>query len=141
MDSLMSRLWRDNQSVSLESLGASGGFTISWNLTEVELDHFPASWHSIYALFHPIGTNIHGILTNVYGPQLPNQNSSFPHFLQWLLLDQPHPMDIIGGDFNLITSLQDKWEGRQLVSEDIVRFLRYFCYGTREMYHGHKCHV
>ena len=79
----------------------------------MELDNFLSSRHSIYALFHPIGPNMRGLLTNVYGPQLPNQKPSFLHFFQWLFLDQPHPMDIFGGDFNLITSLQDKQGGRQ----------------------------
>ena len=34
-------------------------------------------------------------------------------------------MDIIGGDFNLITSLQDKRGGRQLLSEEDKLFKRF----------------
>ena len=118
MDSLMSRIWRGNYSISLDSSGASGGLTISWNPTEVDLDHFLASRHSITALFHPIGTNLHDQITNVYGPQLPDQNYSFLNFLQWIFLEQAHPMDVLGGDFNLITSLQDKCGGWCMLTKE-----------------------
>ena len=118
MDSLMSRLWHVSQSISLDSSRASGGLTISWNPTEVDLDHFLASHHCITALFHPIDTNFHGRITNVYGPHLPNQKSSFLNFLQWLFLVQARPMDVLGGDFNLITSLQDKRGGRPMLTEE-----------------------
>ena len=116
IDSLVSRLWRGSQSISIDSLGASGGLTISWNPVEVELDHFLASRHFVPTHFHPIGTNLHGRITNVYRLQIPTQKISFLDFLQWLILNQAHPIDILAGDLNLITSLQEKHGGRRMIT-------------------------
>ena len=73
LDNLMSKLWWGNRSIFVDSVRASGGLTISWNPVEVVLDNFMASHHSISTHFHPIGTNMHGRITNVYGPQLSDQ--------------------------------------------------------------------
>ena len=115
----MSRLWRNSQSISLDSFGASGGLTISWNPAKVALNNVLASRHTISASFHLISTNIHGRITNVYGPQLSDQKFVLLDFIQWLIQEQAPHIDILGGDFNLITSLQDKRGGRSnLLEED-----------------------
>ena len=118
INSLIPRLWRGSQCISVDSIGASGCLTISWNPLEVELDHFLATRCSISANFHILGTAVHRRITNVYGPQHPIQKIAFLDFLQWLVNDQPTDIDILGGDFNLITSLQDRKGGRRLLSPE-----------------------
>ena len=72
LDILMARLWRGIISISIDSLGDSSGLTISSNPEEVELENFLASRHSISAHFHPLGTNLHGLITYVYVLKLPD---------------------------------------------------------------------
>ena len=112
----MSRLWRGNKSIYVDSTGASGGLTISWNPVEVVLDNLMASHHSISANFHPIGTNMHGRITNVYGPQIFDQKLWFLDFLQWSTQNQLYPLDILEAYFNLTTLLKDKWGVPRLLS-------------------------
>ena len=67
--SILSRLWPGCYTTTVDSDGASGGISIAWNPTLLTLSHFHASRHFIQASFHLIGTNLKGILTNVYFPQ------------------------------------------------------------------------
>ena len=105
LDSIFSKLWKGSQSISVDSIGASGGLTIVWNPLEVVLHNFSATRCSITTNFHILGTVVHGRITNVYGTHLPIQKTVFLSFLQWLVNEQPTDIDILGGDFNLITSL------------------------------------
>ena len=66
----MSRLWKGCRSAFMDVTGVSGGLTISSNTVDINLDNFMATRNSISAHFHPIGTNIHGRITNVYCPHL-----------------------------------------------------------------------
>ena len=118
LHTLISRLWRGNRRISVNSFRASSGLTITWNLEEVELDNFLDSRYIIFAHFHPLGTNLYGRITNVYGLQLPYQKNSFLYFLHWLTQDQPYPIEILGEDFNIITYLKDKWGWRCILSQE-----------------------
>ena len=91
LDNLMARLWRGSRSISVDSARASGGLTISWNPLEEDLDNFLASRHSISTHFHPIGTNLHGRITNVYGPKLSDQKIHFLEFYARTLRINPVP--------------------------------------------------
>ena len=110
LNSILPKLWRGSQRISIDSIGTSVGLTIAWN-PEVVLHNFLATRCSITANFHILGTVVHGRITNVYGPQLPTQKTAFLAFLHWLVNYQPSNIDILGGDFNLITSLQDRRGG------------------------------
>jgi len=41
-----------------------------WNPKEVSLSGFVPIYYSFSSIFHVLGTNVKGILTNVYGPYL-----------------------------------------------------------------------
>ena len=94
LNSLIHRLWKGSQCIFVDSIGASGGLTIVWNPLEVEMDNFLATRCSITASLHILGTVVHGRITNVYGPQLPTQKTTFLVFLQWLVNEQPTDIDI-----------------------------------------------
>jgi hypothetical protein len=71
---------------------------------------------------HLIRTSIHGSLTNVYGPQIPSQKIKLLEFLESYKQDLPRKMWILGGDFNLITSLHEKKGGRRTLTQEDNRF-------------------
>jgi len=96
----------------VDAYGASGGLAIAWNKQTISLTYFHASHHLIQATFHIIGTNIHGHLTNVYFPQDYMQKSALLNTLETLNSTRTHPLWITGGDFNMITKLEEKKCGR-----------------------------
>src|SRR5271168_395039 len=69
LERILSKAWPGCRSVVVDALGASGGLAIAWNTQVVNLTDFHASHHLIQAVFHLLGINIHGNLSNVYFPQ------------------------------------------------------------------------
>ena len=49
---------------------------------------------------------------------MPDQKIAFLNFLQWLIQEKAHHFDILGGDYNLIMSLQDKRGDRRILSKE-----------------------
>jgi len=96
----------------VDAYGASGGLAIAWNTHNISLIYFHASHHFIQATFHIIGTNIHGHLKNVYFPQEFIQKNASLNTLETLDSIRIHPLWITGGDFNMITKLEEKKGGR-----------------------------
>lgn len=112
LGNILSRAWMGCHSVAVDASGASGGLAITWNTKAIMLSYFHASHHIIQATFHIIGTNIHGHLTNVYFPQEKGKKIALLDTIQALNLNRNHPLWIIGGDFNMITKLEEKRGGR-----------------------------
>ena len=109
---ILSKAWPGCRSVAVDASGASGGLAIAWNEQTINLSDFHASHHIIQATFHIIGTNIHGHLTNVYFPQDAGNKIALLDTIAQLNLNRVHPLWIAGGDFNLITKLEEKVGGR-----------------------------
>ena len=76
------------------------------------------SKHFIQATFHIIGTNVHGHLTNVYFPQEAMNKIDILNTLDLINSKRSHPLWIIGGDFNMITKLEEKRGGRTKLDND-----------------------
>jgi len=106
----------------------------------LSLHDFHASHHIIQATFHITGTNIHGNLTNVYFPQEAGNKIALLNIIEVLSLNRTHPLWIIGGDFNMITKLEEKQGGRIRMDQENVHFKDFiqnnslidlqFCNGT-----------
>jgi hypothetical protein len=75
-----------------------------------------------FNLFSSIGTDVHGFITNVYGPQSSYQKINLLNFLDWYRQEHPKQNWIIGGDFNLITNLREKKGGRRFLSPEDIKF-------------------
>jgi hypothetical protein len=72
--------------------------------------------------FHLIVSSTTGFLTNVYGPNTSTDKSLFlDSFLSLQTLTSNHHW-IIGGDFNLITSLSEKQGGIRRLDQDSLSF-------------------
>ena len=86
----------------------AGGLGLLWNPNLVSMTNLVASRYMLSACFHILGTAIRGVITNVYGPF---QQVRKPAVLEELCtlsdwVGKEHW--IIGGDFNLIRSLDEK---------------------------------
>lgn len=106
----------------MDASGASGGLEILWNPQILSLQDFHASHFFIQTTFRLIGTNIHGLLTNVYFPQDLQKKLDLLNSLTALSSARSHPLWISGGDYNIITALEEKSGGRARLEGDNIGF-------------------
>eukprot|EP00253_Pinus_taeda_P029510 PITA_29510 len=140
LGTILSKAWPGCQSVAVDATGAFGGLAIAWNSQALTLSDFHASHNLIQAAFHIIDTNIHGILSNVYFPQEAREKISLLHTLEALNFNRRYPLWIIGGDFNMITKLEEKIGARNRLEQENTHFKDFiqnaslidmhFCNGT-----------
>jgi len=140
LGNILSRAWVGSRSVAVDASGASSGLTIAWKPQAIALSDIHASHHIIQASFHILGTNIHGHLTNVYFPQEAGNFFSLLDMIEALSLHRIHPLWIIGGDFNMITKLEENQGGRTKLVQENEHFKEFiqsnalidthFCNGT-----------
>eukprot|EP00253_Pinus_taeda_P028735 PITA_28735 len=140
LERILTKAWPRCRSVAVDASGASGGLAIAWNSQTVSLSDFHASHHLIQATFHILGTNVHGNLSNVYFPQESGSKSALLNTIESLNRTRQYPLWIIGGDFNMITRIEEKTGGRTRLepeAESFKDFIRLaslmdlpFCNGT-----------
>lgn len=82
------------------------------------LSNIHVNKHFIQATFHITGTNIHGHLTNVYFPQEAMYKIDILNNLSLINGDRIHPLWTTGGDFNMITKLEEKIGGRNKLDKE-----------------------
>ena len=140
LGNILSKAWLGCQSVAVDASGASGGLAIAWNTQALTLSDSHASHHLIQAAFHILGTNIHGNLSNVYFLQEVGNKIALLNTIEALNNNRLHPLWIIGGDFNMITKLEEKIGGRIRMEQENNHFKDFiqntslidmpFCNGT-----------
>ena len=105
------KVWKGCEAIVVDAKKAAGGIGILWNPREVSLFDFSASWHSLSAAFHILGTSIRGFMTNVYGPPRVKEKMQFMDSLRMIKgMSEGKPW-ILGGGFNLIRNLDEKKGG------------------------------
>ncbi len=122
---ILSKAWVGFQTTIVNATGALGGLAIAWNSQHISLTNVHASHYFIQAMLHLIDTNVHGHLTNVYFPQESTQKIKQLETLKILNNPRAYPLRIMGGDFNLITQLQEKLGGRQKLDKESKDFKAY----------------
>ena len=94
--------------MGIDSRGFSRGLYILWDPYRVFLTNFQGTRNSLSTNFKVVGFPISGLVTNVYGPQKAGDKRSFLKYLINLRDLNPSVHWVLGGDFNLITSLEEK---------------------------------
>ena len=122
LGSILSKAWPSSSSVAVDASGSSGGLAIAWDTHSMQLSDFHAAHNLIQATFHPMGTNIHGHLSNVYFPQEQNSKATLLDTMAHLNLNRSHPLWIIGGDFNMILRMDEKTGGRSRSDSESSHF-------------------
>jgi hypothetical protein len=108
--------------VSIDATGTAGGLTILWNTNAVLLENFSATKWSITADYRLIGSNKPGHLINVYGPASPRDKQTFLRSLSHVSIHAQYKNWIVGGDFNIIRSLEEKRGGSRHLDRDSSDF-------------------
>lgn len=105
------RFWKGAETITLHATDVVQGLGILWNPNLLNVSNFLASRNTLPANFHVMGTSVRGVIMNVYNPfQLAHK----PSFLEEIRtmgerVEQGHW--ILGGDFNIIRSLEEKKGG------------------------------
>ena len=99
--------------MGIDAIVFSGGLSILYDPSQVTLTRFQGMHNSLTANFKVVGFPIFGIVTNVYGPQKDVDRRSFLSSLKHLRESLPNEKWVVGGDFNLITSLEEEKGGRR----------------------------
>ena len=95
----------------MDAQGYSGGIALSWNQESIQMDTYWTTKKTITTKFHYRGTDIQGFITSVYGPNIPQEKHTFLDAIHYTSTLVGAAYWIIGGDFNMITSLSEKKEG------------------------------
>jgi exonuclease III len=122
MDKLLPYCWKQGKVVSIDATGTAGGLAILWNTNTIILDNFITTKWSIMADYRLIGSNRPGHLTNVYGPASPRDKQAFLRSLRYVDNLAQHKNKLIGGDFNIIRSLEEKRGGSRRLDRDSEDF-------------------
>jgi exonuclease III len=86
------------------------------------MENFYTTRWSITAEYRLIGSNNPGHLTNIYGPASPRDKQAFLRSLRHLSGLTKHDRWILGGDFNIIRSLEEKKGGSRRLDQDSCDF-------------------
>jgi hypothetical protein len=113
----------DNRfSVAIDAHGTIGGLDLLWNPNKVHVWNFFCTKYNISTEFQLIGDNTSRFITNVYGSQQLDEKLIFMQQLKHIV-EQVHPhLWIMGGEFNLITSLAKKRGGIRRLDQDHMLF-------------------
>jgi len=120
LDQILAKAWPGSKTVVVNASGASRGLAIVWDERAIMLTNIHASKHFIQATFHITGTNVHGHLTNVYFPQEAMNKIDILNTLALINSERTHPLWIRGGDFNMITKLEEKRVGRAKLDNESI---------------------
>jgi exonuclease III len=115
--------WRNGEFLFQDSVGASGGLAILWNPQTVTLLHPFSTRDTLTALFKDIASSKEGVITNVYGPQSIQDKERFIQSLHYIQTLIQSPNWIIGGDFNMILTLEEKAGGSKRLEQDSGMFI------------------
>eukprot|EP00253_Pinus_taeda_P004365 PITA_04365 len=99
------------QVIGQDAIGAAGGIAILWNPNEIIIDNWSCMNGSITGLGRIVGTPQQVIIIGVYGPPSSGRREQFINSFKTIRRLYPEAAWIIGGDFNLIRSLDEKTGG------------------------------
>ena len=119
---LRGKVWARWESMGIDARGFSRGLSILWDPYWVHLSGFKGTHNSLTTNFRVVGFPIYGIVTNVYGPQKVGDKRGFLGYLISLREIFPNDHWGVGGDFNLINSLEEKKGGRHCLEEECDLF-------------------
>ena len=86
----------------------------------MSLSSFQGTRTLIFANFKEVGFPISGIITKFYGPKKAADKRSFLRYLIKLRGSKPTDHWVVRGDFNLITSLEEKRAGDDVWRKNVI---------------------
>ena len=108
--------------MALDTSGVAGDLRVPWNPKLVSMTNFISSRHILSACFHILGTSVRGVMTNVYGRFQLGRKPTYLEEMRSLSAWVGRDHWIIGGNFNLIRSLDEKKGGIRSLSSISASF-------------------
>jgi hypothetical protein len=108
---LLACLWKSRKSIAVDVARASVELAIAWDPSVITLNDFTTTRNSISSSYHLIGMDMHGFITFVYGHQSVDQKTNPLNSVDWYKKEKPKENWILGNEFNLITSIEEKIGG------------------------------
>ena len=102
---IIQRNWRRAEVITIDAQGYLGGMALAWNQEAIQMDTYWTTRRTMTTKFHYRGTNIQGFITSIYGPIIPQEKQKFLEEIHYTSTLVGTTYWIIGGDFNMITSL------------------------------------
>jgi exonuclease III len=116
------RCWRVCDSIHMDSNGVAGGLEILWNPTTVIIDQPFSTVGMLMTHFKVIGSTKEGMITNAYGPQSAQDKELFLKRIATIKALLGSSNWLLGGDFNIILTLEEKTGGTKWLDQDSGKF-------------------
>jgi exonuclease III len=101
----------------------AGGLAILWNPTTIILELAYSTTGMLSTHYRAIGSSKSGVITNAYGPQLTQEKYYFLDSLDYINVLRGQERWILGGDFNMILTLEEKSGGLKRLDQDSTKFI------------------
>eukprot|EP00253_Pinus_taeda_P029800 PITA_29800 len=118
IEKLRVRLGRNFEVLEIESKGREGGLATIWDTRRYQVITAEASNNYLAMEVQPTGNSSSFLCINVYSPQKLEDKIIFLEPLTNLMERHPNAKFILGGDFNMITSLLEKKGGLWKLNRD-----------------------
>eukprot|EP00253_Pinus_taeda_P004070 PITA_04070 len=105
-----------------DAIGSAGGIAILWNPNDIILDSWTSMSRILTGLGRIVGTKEQVVISGVYGPSSPGKKENFLNSMKIIRRLYPEAAWIIGGDFNLIRSLEEKKGGIRKMDHFMDKF-------------------
>eukprot|EP00253_Pinus_taeda_P013888 PITA_13888 len=122
IEKLRIKLGRNFEVLEIESKGREGGLATSWDTKRYQLVVAEASKNYLAMEMLLTGNSSSFLCINIYSPQRLDDKLVFLDSLNKLMERHPKANFILGGDFNMITSLMEKKGGLQKLNRDGEQF-------------------
>lgn len=118
LEKVAAKAWPGGLVAVVDAQGASGGLAVLWDARMIQLTNIHANKNFIQVLFHLLGTNIYGHITNLYFPQEIQHKADILNALTQLNAEREYPLRVSGGYYNMIASMEEKKGGRCRINRD-----------------------
>lgn len=125
MENISKRLGKPIEFIEVASQGWEGGIATLWDTRVVGIFSMEATRSFVATEVQMIGNSETYLCINVCGPQRLEDKFSFLSSLMSLKLRHPTSKIIMGGDFNMITSLLEKKGGIRRLNKDAELFAEF----------------
>lgn len=119
---LIEKLWvklgRNFEVIEIESKGREGGLATFWDTRRYQVVAAEASKNYLAMEVQPTGNSSSFLCINIYSPQRLEDKLVFLESLNKFMDRHPNANFILGGDFNMITSLLEKKGGLRKLNRD-----------------------
>lgn len=125
LEKISKKLGRFIKFTDIASQGWEGGIETLWDSRTIDIISMEATRAYIATEVQLTGNSETYLCINVYGPQRLDNKISFLTSLSHLKLRYPNSKTIMGGDFNMITSLLEKKGGLRRLNKDSELFIEF----------------